>query len=165
MADFLTQLRVSLIIRWQRKWDQEAIKGQWTKLLIRKIKPWVERSHGDVTYELCQFLTGHGNYASYLKRMNLQQEDSCKYCGETDTPEHMVFHCPRWTNMCLACCGEIGETITLDNITDLMLKNKESWNISSKYIKDITQRKASDERQLRASTAKNTLGQSQDSTN
>ena len=79
---------------WERRW---AEKGQgWTKRLIPHVKAWVGRSHGSVTYHLAQFLTGHGVFNVYRKRIGKAASGTCWYCPEEDTAEHTFFHCPEW---------------------------------------------------------------------
>lgn len=40
---------------WQAEWDEDVLTAQWTKQLIPKIKPWVERKYGETGYYLTQF--------------------------------------------------------------------------------------------------------------
>lgn len=79
---------------WQRRWNT-AREGRWTFLLIPELKPWVLRKHGEVSFELCQFLSGHGSFGEYLNRIN-KGSIECRYCGELDSPRHTFFACYRW---------------------------------------------------------------------
>lgn len=137
-------LQIELLGRWQNRWSQENAKGQWTKVLIGNIEPWVNRHHGDISYEVSQFLTGHGNFASYLKRMKIQESDTCIYCGETDTPQHVFFQCTRWGDERSKCWDELGEQQSEGTIVGTMLKDKNSWNIISCFISRIVQKKSED---------------------
>ena len=47
--------------RWQERWERSG-KGRWTHRLIPVIKEWLERRHGEINYNLTQFLTEHGGY-------------------------------------------------------------------------------------------------------
>ena len=40
-----------------------------------------------------QYLTGHGNFRSYLYRFGLCATDKCKWCKVPDTPEHVLYDC------------------------------------------------------------------------
>lgn len=142
--EFKNELRDELIKIWQTRWDQELLKGQWTKCLIRSIEPWIKRQHGDITYELSQFLTGHGNFASYLKRMKIQDTDTCMYCSEVDTTEHMTFQCGRWRVHRSKCWDELGGIQSVNTIVNEMLKNKKNWDTVSVYITNIMREKAAD---------------------
>ncbi|KAL1446848.1 hypothetical protein WDU94_005434 [Cyamophila willieti] len=142
---FKVELQENLMAKWQRKWDAERKKGQWTKVLISDIKSWVTRQHGDITYELCQFLTGHGNFGAYLYRMGISQDNKCRYCQEEDTPQHMVFHCVRWITQRTRCWAELGTAQqTPNSIVGTMLTSVESWNVISKYITETFKEKVTD---------------------
>lgn len=149
MIDLKAELSQTLLRRWQNKWDQETLKGQWTKTLIKDIDPWVTRRHGDVTYELCQFLTGHGNFQAYLKKMNIKPDDRCKYCGETDTSEHMIFHCLRWTNQRTSCWARVG-ALSPATVIGEMLKSKHRWDRIGAFIENIVREKIAEDRQIQA---------------
>lgn len=75
---------------WQKRWDEETTKAQWTKRLIRNIREWLDCRHRELNYYLTQFLTGHGCYRQYAKRFGKDEADECIYCAKTDTAEHTV---------------------------------------------------------------------------
>uniref|UniRef100_A0A8D8R397 Reverse transcriptase zinc-binding domain-containing protein n=2 Tax=Cacopsylla melanoneura TaxID=428564 RepID=A0A8D8R397_9HEMI len=110
--------------KWQCKWNAEYQKGQWTKRLIKDIEPWVKRNHGDLTYRMTQALTGHGCFGTFLKRIRKVSVDTCKYCPETDTPEHTVFQCVRFDVERRTCCFETDSSLTPDNIVGTMHARK-----------------------------------------
>lgn len=60
-----TQEEEELYRSWQDKWDGSS-KGRWTNRLIPKIKCWSTRGHGVLTYQLTQFISGHGCFQYYL---------------------------------------------------------------------------------------------------
>lgn len=47
-----------------------------------------------LTYYSTQFITGHGNFSSFLKLINVYTTDRCVVCGEKDSPEHTLLDCP-----------------------------------------------------------------------
>ena len=55
------------------------------------------RNRYDLTYYGTQFLTGHGNFRSYLNRFGLCATDVCKWCKVPDTPEHVLYDCWMFT--------------------------------------------------------------------
>ena len=60
------ELEEELLGKWQKKWETEdPLKAKWTKILIKDIESWTNRSHGEVSYELCQFLTGCGHFGKF----------------------------------------------------------------------------------------------------
>ncbi|GJQ82577.1 hypothetical protein Trydic_g13028 [Trypoxylus dichotomus] len=73
-----------MLDRWQNRWSSDTGRAAWTKTLIRDIRPWVHRKHGQVSYFLTQFLTGHGSYQAF------------NYCNRIDTAEYTFFESPTW---------------------------------------------------------------------
>lgn len=150
----MAELEEELIDRWQRQWNEESTKGQWTKTLIREIQPWVERSHGDVTFELSQFLTGHGNFAAYLKRFKIQEEDKCIYCQQLDTPKHTFFQCVRWQDVRSRCWESLGAEQSENTIISEMLKDKKRWDCVSSLITEIVKKKKMDTQRIEEAVAR-----------
>lgn len=142
-------IRETTIRQWQVEWNQEARTAQWTKILIREIAPWISRRHGDVGFYLTQFLTGHGRFNTYLYRMGLVDSDLCPYCAQMDTPEHTVFHCPRWLAFRNSCEGRLGRILTSQTVIPLMLQSRENWHTIQDLIISILQAKEQDARGVR----------------
>ena len=38
-------------------------------------------------------LTGHGRFNKHLHRMNISTSPNCRFCGETETAEHLLCEC------------------------------------------------------------------------
>lgn len=83
-----------LMGEWQRRWN-ESDKGRWTFTLIPDIETWINRKGGELTFEVTQFLSGHGSFGSYLARIGKGRPDCTQY-GVADTPEHTFFNCEKW---------------------------------------------------------------------
>ena len=82
----------------------------------------------------------------YLKPIGKQDNESCWYCQERDTPEHTLFICQRWVENC-----NKAETIIRGRIMPkhLMEKNapETSWEtLNDNMITNIIKRKTEDER-------------------
>lgn len=112
---------------WQRSWEENNVKGQWTKRLIPDIRRWVECKHRNVEYYLTQVLTGHGSFQTYLKRFGFTEDDSCIYCGQTDTVEHAIFNCIRWHKQRQELNITLELILTADNLISTMVENKRNW--------------------------------------
>lgn len=56
-----------------------------------------------------QFLTGRGNFRSYLYRFGLNQNDNCKLCGVRDMPEHVLYECWKFADVRFALERELFE--------------------------------------------------------
>jgi hypothetical protein len=85
----------ALLCEWQRRWVSGE-KAAWTRTLIPDISMWVKKKHGELDYHLTQALTGHGCFATFLRRIGKEQDDRCWYCGDTDDVEHTLFVCEEW---------------------------------------------------------------------
>lgn len=123
--------------KWQGEWEQ-AVKGEWTRKLIRNVSSWKNRKHGDLTYWTTQVFTGHGSFQSYLKKIGKEETDCCKYCQQgTDDAEHTVFRCPRWERKRMGVEEKIGERITPENMVEVMCRKQENWTEITKVITEI----------------------------
>ncbi len=47
---------------------------------------------------MTQFLSGHGNFGSYLKRFNISVSDLCECERSRETPQHIIFDCDIYYN-------------------------------------------------------------------
>ncbi|KAJ8965134.1 hypothetical protein NQ314_004359 [Rhamnusium bicolor] len=57
---------------WQRRWELNEEKGQWTKRLIPDLRPWVTCRHRRVDFYISQFLTAHGSFGVYTQRLGIK---------------------------------------------------------------------------------------------
>lgn len=144
------EIEEGLFQKWQENWEQERNKGQWTKELIPDIKRWANRKHGNVTYELCQFLSGHGVFKNYLLRMRKCRVNKCDYCEQEDSPEHSIFVCPRFAQVRIECENYLEKRVEKGNIISEMLESKEKWNCVEKMVREIVRVKMKDGDRFRA---------------
>ncbi|KAJ8911217.1 hypothetical protein NQ315_014929 [Exocentrus adspersus] len=131
--------------KWQQLWDATTGVAQWTKRLIPEIQPWVSCGHNDLNYQLTQFLTGHGSYGSYTRRIGKTADASCRYCDEEDTAAHTIFVCPRWEEYreeLMAVAQEVHE----GNVINLMVQSEGNWVTIKTVITDIMLEKEREER-------------------
>jgi hypothetical protein len=103
------------------KWEA-AHDGRWTFRLISDLKAWCSRNHGNVSFHMTQFLTGHGCFQAYLKRFNWTDTDVCPICGQgTDNAEHAVLACDAWDMWKSEVCSYLGiSKLTVSNIVTQM---------------------------------------------
>lgn len=128
---------------WQKRW-QEQKEGRWTARLIKSVKKWTEREHGEVDFHLTQFLSNHGYFRSYLHRMGKTRTANCKYCGnDKDDAEHSFFVCSRWQNERSTLERKVGK-FHPDHIIEKMLLDKERWKVVTEFIHMVLQRKKED---------------------
>lgn len=102
---------------------------------------WCSRAHGEVSYFTTQFLTGHGSFGSYTRRIGKTLDDRCMYCGAADTAEHTVMECPRFGAERVAMGVQCGVEVDADNIVDITLMGKEEWEATMGMVHVIMERK------------------------
>ena len=120
--------------KWQERWvNENQDKASWTRRLIPDVRRWCERRHGEVNFFLTQFLSGHGNFGSYLKRFKLKDTDRCSYCNEEDTPEHIVFRCQRFNAERESSIG----VVEPEGLADFILSNPQNWSRMDNLVRVI----------------------------
>ncbi|CAD7080109.1 unnamed protein product [Hermetia illucens] len=142
------------INRWQERWERSG-KGRWTHRLIPAIKEWLERRHGEINYNLTQFLTGHGGYLQYLHRFKLETSPDYPNCNRVrEDPEHVFFHCPRFVEERKNLEETLGEVLVPENLVRRMLACREDWDaINSMVVTNHSElRKAEETRKARLRT-------------
>lgn len=128
---------------WQTSWHDDT-RGRWTAKLIRKVKPWIDRSHGEVDYYLTQFLSGHGYFRRYLHGIGRARTPYCLYCPEMpDDAEYTFFKCVRWAQHSVELEGGT-EEVTPDNIVELMLSGEKNWISVAHWVQNILRTKKTD---------------------
>ncbi|KAH8332940.1 hypothetical protein KR074_012324, partial [Drosophila pseudoananassae] len=129
---------------WQERWDATT-KGRWTHRLIPNIQEWITRNNGQVSYQLTQFLTGHGGYRKYLYRFGHDESPVCPNCpGADEDPEHILYNCRRYR-------ASVGSLPDPEQLVEFMCSSQEQWDWVSQLIA-YTQgdlRRLENERRLR----------------
>lgn len=126
---------------WTERWRNTG-KAGWTRRLITDLAGWVDRKHGEVNYYITQFLSGHGNFQSYLHKMRKVRSPECVLCpSEKDDAHHTFFHCVAWSQERRRLEEEIGQ-FNPDNVVGLMLENPEKWLKVGKFIEGVLRQKA-----------------------
>lgn len=137
------QEREETLDKWDERWSRTDT-GSWTRKLIPKIKHWVTREHGDLTYHMTQILSGHGNFTAYLHRFKIKTNPRCRYCDAVDSAEHTMFQCTRWTQNRSDAQNKTGATLTVENLVPTMLKSEGNWTIISATMSSIMKQKELD---------------------
>ncbi|GFY36301.1 transposable element Tc3 transposase [Trichonephila clavipes] len=83
--------------RMVKSWNQEYLisnKGNITKNFFPTINKRLSCHHFYTNYKLTQFLTGHGNFKSYLNQFNLVPSSFCDCnIGGEENVEHVILLC------------------------------------------------------------------------
>ena len=119
-------------------------KSKWTKTLISDPKAWIERSHGDIGHEMCQFLSGHGCFRAPLHKATLVDSPDCIFCGADDTAEHAFFACRRFRVEKARLDALVGVT-TPENIVSIMLQSPHRWGMVERYVLAVVAAKKTSE--------------------
>lgn len=146
LADVKKAARARSLKTWQEEWDENRDTAQWTKRLIPKLEIWVNCEFRKTDYFTTQFLTGHGSFGYYAKRMGKTLSDACVYCGAVDTAEHTMFHCERWSVARGKVMREVGENLNAQNIIQVMTANKMVFDKVYGYIRDVMTSKENERR-------------------
>lgn len=135
-----------LLARWSARWIETTTKATWTKKIINNITAWKKCEHRRTDYYMTQFLSGHGSFRTYTKRLG-KTDDVCIYCNATDDAEHTIFHCPRWDIMRTVTNENCGLKLTFNNIVDTMVSSNEKWIEIHNMIRNVMSTKEIEERQ------------------
>lgn len=121
-------LRDQSMRTWQARWSG-AEWGRWTFRLIPDVTSWVNRRHGEINFDLSQFLSGHGCYRQYLHRFNLEDTPYCPTCKVIEeSPEHVLFQCRRFEKERTEMHNNIGRILNSDNVVEAMLTDQQNWD-------------------------------------
>lgn len=123
--------------KWQQEWDNTN-KGRWTHRLIRDVEKWANRGHDYIDYNLTQALTNHGYFNAYLCKIKKVNSPKCScYDADVDDANHTLFNCDTFEIWRRQLSGEIGHTVTPDNLVDLMLQEGKKWQLIQSYVNRV----------------------------
>lgn len=141
-------VRDNAVIEWQRRWDA-ADEGRWTYRLIPNIKEWVERKHGQVTYHLMQFLSGHGCFRTYLYKYKHVDSPFCLHCTcKMEDAEHVLIECVRFDRIRSEMEALLLSSVTPNGVVRYMLESTEAWDRMNFLLAKIMVRLREDERSV-----------------
>ena len=138
---------------WVQRWSDGASgKAAWTRALIRNLKSWIERKHGELGFAMAQFLTGHGCFQQYLFRMKKVGSPACLYGDATvDDAEHTLFICGKWTTERSALLTKLDvNTLTVENLVHELLESEDKWRYIREYMENIIEVKQKESNRNRA---------------
>ena len=88
------EIKQALLNEWQNEWDTVP-QGRRAHGVFPSVRHRLRLWHLRPGPGMVHFLTGHGPYGTYFKKINSYENDNCELCNVGDTPEHAVFECPR----------------------------------------------------------------------
>lgn len=129
---------------WSECWATET-RAAWTRRLIPSIDAWMDRRHGEVNSDLCQFLSGHGAFRAHLLKLNVCSTDQCMFCYERDTVEHAFFCCRRFRWMRGVLERTLGEILAPDTVVELMCREEGKWRAVAEYVAKVVEMRGVEE--------------------
>jgi hypothetical protein len=87
------------LLDWQRRWET-SIKVRETYRYFPEILKVVKRKRTlDLDKNIIQFLTGHGDFKSYLHGVGARESNLCTQCQIIETPWHVLSNCPLYEHL------------------------------------------------------------------
>ncbi|KAJ8971054.1 hypothetical protein NQ317_018317 [Molorchus minor] len=133
--------RDKTLAKWQQGWESNTENAAWTRTLIKDLRKWIRCEHRNLDFFLTQFLSGHGAFRAYLKKMGLTEDEKCIYCGMQDTAEHAILTCDRWEIWRNELETVVGEKVDRNNVIETMQRNKEYWEKTRTFVGRVMQQK------------------------
>lgn len=132
---------------WKSRW-RDAAKGRWTHKLISDLLPWCKRNHGEMSFHLTQFLSGHGCFGTYLHKIGKEPLPKCHHCDSpSDDAEHTMFHCVAWADMRKALAELVSlPSLTIETAVPSMLSSAQAWQAWGRFASDVMKIKEEAER-------------------
>uniref|UniRef100_A0ABD2WG19 Reverse transcriptase domain-containing protein n=1 Tax=Trichogramma kaykai TaxID=54128 RepID=A0ABD2WG19_9HYME len=132
--------RLATLSKWQEAWDR-SMKARWMHRLIPNIRVWIERRHGELNYHLTQLLTGHGFFKHHSRRYDYNQSAQCPVCPSAiENAEHVLYHCPRFSEESERLYTLLHEVMTPENTTRLMLASEPNWLAVASFAYSVVTR-------------------------
>ena len=78
--------------QWDVDWKQSS-KGVCTKKLLPSVNLPNHLKVITYQYQITQFMTGHGNFKSYLYNLKFVTNAQCNCRNGTDNVQHFIFYC------------------------------------------------------------------------
>lgn len=131
---------------WQEEWGITT-KGRWTWRLVKDVRQWTKRKHGECNFHLTQMLTGHGCFGHYLHRFKKRLDPRCVDCGAAvDDAEHTIFRCDRWWWQRRVLEVQTGADMEPETIVGSMLRCRDNWNAVNAFVYKVLSTKEEEER-------------------
>ena len=122
-------------LEWQEDYRGRITYEYFPSVQGRRESPWVIPS-----YYLTQYLSGHGNFKSKLRKFNLVRSDRCK-CGLEDTVHHTFRECPELQECRDKYRAELAGAGITWPITAEESVTEKAADITALYVKRVLQQK------------------------
>nr|XP_012235909.1 PREDICTED: uncharacterized protein LOC105680054 [Linepithema humile] len=127
--------------------------------LVDRLKEWVNRRHGWVTYHMTQFLTNHGCFNEFLHKIRKADSAICYHCLDAvDTAQHTLQFCSAWSADRTELTRVIGDQLDLPSVIESILDSIDKWRAFSVFCTKVLTCKEAAERQRQAANRKQITG-------
>jgi len=119
---------------WQRRWDEET-RGRITFEFIKDVGFVNNRRWFKPSRELVYIITGYDPINSSLYRRGAVEDNSCPFCGEEETVDHIIYFCALYDDL-------RRQDLKINDLQKLeMIECEVNYNKFLHFIKDIFERR------------------------
>lgn len=149
-----------------RKQEQDKMLNKWRMKLAEKtnmgrgfswevlssFKDWMDRQHGELTFQATQLITGHGCFRGCTHRIEKAENSECSFCGwDTKNNLQVLLECHEWREereeMNRVYGGRIG---SLGALLRVMVGDANKWKAMIDFSTKVMDRKEVVEREEQA---------------
>ena len=111
---------------WRKELEEDGKeKKPFLKIIMKKWDQWQQNSPPNLTYRVVQFITGHGCFAEYLKKISAIRINTCQECNmEVDNSEHTLFRCNAFSNQRESMRIKIGGRLNHETFIEAIMGKK-----------------------------------------
>ena len=139
LEHYYRRVQEQVVHEWREQWErQQTVRRRKTYEFMKEPRTRLGMRYFVPSFHLTQYLTGHGNFRSYLHRIGVLQTDRCEYCpDEEDTPVHRITSCVRYTEAREEASRELG--FVVDERTDLsaLVSSAENFHVFKQLVLNI----------------------------
>lgn len=137
--DSKSNARRSLIEKWVTRWNEYS---GWCRSLVPDLESWLDIGPDCVDHYVAQALTGHGVFASYLKRIGKQTSEECWFCpGEVDTPDHALFRCSYGEHERARLALYLGTDVNQESIALYLIQSTQTRDEVAEYLRTVMKKR------------------------
>lgn len=117
------------------------------------------RTHGELTFQATQLITGHGYFKGYTQRIGKTENGKCSFCGDDrEDNQHVLFDCQEWEEERGKMMGKFGARIdSLGAMMRGMTVDPRKWDAVLEFSNRVMDRKERVEREEQADSRRDRL--------
>lgn len=126
--------------------------------LVPKLREWINRNHGALSFRMTQLITGHGVFNNFLHRIGRADSPVCAHCEEaTDTAQHTLELCSAWNTQRSTLREKMGcgQDLSLGSIFNSIIPDRQKWDAFAEFCESVMEEKERAERERQRASAQN----------